>query len=412
MKMSNNNRRRVVVTGLGVISSLGIGWQEFWKNIMAGKSGISPVTAFDTSAHSCHNGGEVRNFDPNQFMHRQRAQKIGRASQMAIAASKLALKDAKMNYRALSKHPTAVTIGTTGAEINLLERFNNIRIGARRRFLDNYYFPAGQASSLSGNVSLELNLNGENSVFTTACASGNYAVGYAADLIRMGRVDFALSGGAEAFSRIVYTGFCRLLNVSADKCRPFDKNRAGMIPSEGAGVVFLETLESALKRKAPIYAEILGYGMSCNADNMIEPAIKSISNAIQKARKDAAVGIDEVDYISAHGTGTKANDRAECAAIYEVFGKRAKAIPISSIKSMLGHTMGASAALETIACCLAIKNNEVPPTINYVTKDPECAIDCVPNKGRKHRVKIALNNSHAFGGDNACLVMEEYRDAR
>lgn len=403
--MSNNNRRRVVVTGLGVISSLGIGWREFWKNIMAGKSGISPVTAFDTSAHSCHNGGEVKDFRPEAFMHRQKAQKIGRTSQMAIAVSKLALKDAKMNYRNLARRSTAVMIGTTTGEINLLERFNNIRVGARRRFLDNYYFPAGQASGLSGNVSLEFNLNGENSVFTNACASGNYAVGYAADLIRMGRADFALSGGAEAFSRIVYTGFCRLLNVSADKCRPFDKNRTGMIPGEGAGVIFLETLESALKRKAPVYAEVLGYGMSCSANHMIEPSVDGVAKAIQKASKDAAVSINEVDYISAHGTGTKANDQAECAAIYKVFGKRAKAIPISSIKSMLGHTMGASAALETIACCLAIKNNEVPPTINYETKDPECAIDCVPNKGRKHRVRIALNNSHAFGGNNACLVL-------
>ena len=402
-----NSNRRVVVTGLGVISSLGIGWQEFWKNIMAGKSGISPVTAFDTSSHSCHIGGEVKDFHPEDFMRRQKAEKIGRASQLAIAASKLAMDDAKMNHRTLSKHTTAVMIGTTAGESNILERFDDLKMDAHCLSVDNKYFLGFPVNGLSGNVSLELNLNGENSVFTNACASGSYAVGYAADLIRLGRVDFALSGGSEAFSRTVYSGFCRLLNVATDKCRPFDKNRTGMVPGEGAGMVFLETLEGALKRKAPIYAEVLDYGMSCNAGNMTEPSVDGICKAMRKALQASAVDISDVDYISAHGTGTKVNDRAECAAVYRVFGKRAGEIPMSSIKSMLGHTMGAAAALETIACCLAIKNSELPPTINYETKDPECDIDCVPNKGRKHKIKIVLNNSQAFGGNNTCLTFKK-----
>lgn len=401
-----NPNRRVVVTGLGVISSLGIGWQEFWKNLMAGKSGISPVTAFDTSAHSCHNGGEVKNFYPTQFMRRQKAEKIGRASQMAIAASKLALEDAKINLREISKKSmTAVAIGTTAGECNFIERFNEIQLSNNSPCVDNSYFWGYPSNALSSNVGLEIKINGENYVFTTACASGNYSIGYVTDLIRSGRVDFALSGGTEAFSRTVYSGFCRLLNVSKDKCRPFDKNRTGMIPGEGAGMLFLETLDSALKREAPIYAEILGYGMSCNAQDMTEAFAEGMARAIQKSLKDAGIDIHDVDYISAHGTGTRINDKAECAAIYKVFGKRAKEIPISSIKSMLGHTMGASAALEAIACCLVIKNNEIPPTINYETKDPECDIDCVPNEGRKHKVKIALNNSSAFGGNNANLVL-------
>ncbi len=378
---------------------------------MAGKSGISAVAAFDTSQYNRHLGGEVRIFNPAQFIAKSRVNHLGRASQMAIAASKLALKDAQVDLKKIDCNRVAVYIGTTTSEIQLLEGFNDCRLSHLKNFNLNAasIFPA---SSLSSNIALEFKLANSNDVFTNACASANYSIGYASDLIKSGRSDFALSGGTEAFSRIIFTGFCRLLNVSKDKCRPFDKNRTGMIPGEGSGMLFLETLDSALKRKAPIYAEILGYGMSCNAQDMTEASAGGMAKAMQKSLKNAGVDIHDVDYISAHGTGTKINDKAECAAIYKVFGKRAKEIPISSIKSMLGHTMGASAAFEAIACCLAIKNNEIPPTINYETKDPECDIDCVPNEGRKHRVKIALNNSSAFGGNNASLIIRRFNNKK
>ena len=406
MKSDNKRKteRRVVVTGLGVVSSLGIGWQEFWKNLIAGKSGISRVEAFDTSGYDRHFAGEVKNFDPTQFMSKQKAQRIGRASQMAIAASKLALKDARLKLNDKIRKRTAVCIGTTTGEIGLLEKFNDGIMIEGKNLISKITLSVYPASSLSANIATEFNISGKNIVFATACASGNYAVGQAFDLIRSKRCDYALAGGADGFSRIVFTGFARMYSIAPEKCQPFDKNRKGMIPGEGAGIVILESLENAQRRKAKIYSEILGYGLSSDAYHMTNPSTGGIIKAVKKALETAGINESQVDYISAHGTATLENDIAECQAINRVFGKITKTIPISSIKSMLGHTMGAAAALETIACCLAIQNSEVPPTINYREKDPYCDINCVPNKGRKHKVRLALNNSQAFGGNNACVI--------
>ncbi len=224
----------------------------------------------------------------------------------------------------------------------------------------------------------------------------------------MNRADIILAGGSDPFSRISFTGFNQFSAVAPERCQPFDKNRKGMMVAEGAGVLVLETLESALKRNAPIYAEILGYGLSCDAQHMTQPSIEGISQCIIKAMNEAGINKDDVDYISAHGTGTLANDRAECAAIKKIFGQLYKRIPVSSIKSMLGHTMGAASALEAITCALVVKNNIIPPTINVETPDPECDIDCVPNEARNHKVNIALNNSYAFGGNNASLVLKKF----
>ena len=218
------------------------------------------------------------------------------------------------------------------------------------------------------------------------------------------KADVMIAGGVDAFSKIAFTGFNRLLAMAPEKCQPFDKNRKGMMLGEGSGMMVLETLESAIKRKAFVYAEVLGYGLSCDAADMTASHWDVIKKATQKALRNSDVRADQVDYISAHGTGTIENDRVECRAIEAVFGKRSKEIPISSIKSMLGHTLGAAAAIEAIACCLAIKEQKLPPTVNFETRDPECDIDCVPNKARKHKVKVALNNSQAFGGNNASVV--------
>ena len=404
--MSQSNDRRVVVTGLGVVSSLGIGWQEFWKNLMAGKSGISKITAFDTSQYDRHYGGEVKNFDPTQFMNPRRAAQIGRASQMAIAASKMAMKDAKLKLNDLQEKKVAVCIGTTTGEIGLLEKFNDAQNLSPQQIFHQALVSVYPTSSLSTNIALELGLQGYSSVFATACAAGNYAIGQAFDLLRSDRVDFALAGGTDGFSRIVFTGFGRLFAMAPEKCQPFDKNRKGMVTGEGAGVLLLENLQSATKRKATIYAEILGYGMSCDASHMTVSSVEGISMAMEKALREAQIAPKEIDYISAHGTGTLENDAAECQAVNRIFCERTKEIPMSSIKSMLGHTMGAAAAFEAISCCLAIEKNEVPPTINFEEKDPDCNIDCVPNKGRKHKVKIALNNSQAFGGNNASVILQ------
>ena len=406
MSNSNPDNRRVVVTGLGVVSSLGIGWQEFWKNLLAGKSGISKITAFDTSPYNRHYGGEVKNFDPTQFMSRKKAERLGRASQMAIAASKLALKDSYLIFKDVNGSKSGVCIGTTMGEPQIMERVDerSFRKGHKLEydFNSSMSYPA---SSIANHVANYLKLEAMNTIFSTACSSGNYAIARACDLIKFGKCDFMLAGGSDALSRIAFTGFGRLYAMAPQKCCPFDKNREGMILGEGAAMVCLESLESAQRRGVKIYAEILGHGLSCDAYHMSEPKVNGIVKALNKALINSSIQLEEIDYISAHGTGTVENDEAECKAINLVFGKRTKYIPVSSIKSMLGHTMGVASVFGAIACCLAIRDGKIPPTINYEKNDPKCKIDCVPNNGRRHMVKIALNNSQAFGGNNACLVL-------
>ncbi len=339
-------------------------------------------------------------------MSRKKAERLGRASQMAIAASKLALEDSKLDLQSIDRERTGVCIGTTAGEIQLLEKLDDYKFQNRKKF-NNGLMMVYPSSSLSTNVSLEYRFNNRSYVFPTACASGNYALGYIFDQIKSSKLDYALAGGSDAFSRIIFTGFGRLYAIAPEKCQPFDKNRQGMIPGEGAGMLLLESLETAKKRRANVYAEILGYGISCDAYDMTEPSVIGVSKALQKALKNSRVNVDQVDYISAHGTGTIENDAAESQAINKVFGKRTSLIPVSSVKSMLGHTMGAASAFGAIACCLAIKDGKIPPTINHEKNDPKCNIDCVPNKSRIHRVRIALNNSQAFGGNNACVVLKE-----
>jgi len=400
-----SDNQRVVVTGLGVVSSLGIGWKPFWKNIIAGKSGISKVEAFDTSQYDRHYAGEVKNFDPTQFMDKKKAAQMGRTSQMAIAACKLALKDAKLTKSNISNNKTGICLGTTMGEGQVIESIVKQSVDAPQEKLKNILALTYPANSISTNVALELGIGGENKVFANACAAGNYAIGQAFDFIKTGRTEFMLAGGVDALSRIAFTGFSRLFAMAPEKCQPFDKNRKGMLLGEGAGVVLLETFSSAKKRKAHIYAEVLGYGLSCDAHHMTASDSDGISKAVRRALESSKVKAEEIDYVSAHGTGTKENDSAECRVFQDVFKKRVKNIPISSIKSMLGHTMGAAAAIEAIACCLAIQDSRVPPTINFDEKDSECDIDCVSNKSRKQKLKTVLNNSQAFGGNNACLVL-------
>lgn len=403
------NKRRVVVTGLGVVSSLGIGWQKFWKNLIAGKSGISKITAFDTSGYDRHYAGEIKDFDPEEFINPKRVKIMGHASQLAISASKLALRDGKLPDKDLDNYRIGVVLGTTMGESRVIENIieNNVRLNEMdAQAMLALAYPA---NALSINTANELKLSGDNLVFSNACSAGNYAISRAFALIRLGRVDYMLAGGADALSRVAFTGFGRLFAMAPEKCQPFDKNRQGMMTGEGAAIVLLESLESAIKRGAKIYTEILGYGFSCNTQDLTLPSVEGIIKAVRHALINSHLKEDEVDYINAHGTGTLENDVAECRAIKTVFGKRCSRIPVSSIKSMLGHTMGAAAAFETIACCLAIDKGRIPPTINFEEKDPNCDIDCVPNKSRAHSIQIALNNSQAFGGSNACLALSDLK---
>lgn len=400
--------KRVVVTGIGVVSSIGIGIDIFWDNLISGKSGISEVILFDTSKYESHRGGEVKDFEPTQFIPKDSLKDMGRASQFAIAAAKMALGDAKLSDLQNLKDKIAVIIGTTMGEAGMIEEVDKHWTALGEEDVWAITILKYPCNAIANNVSRFFQMQGVSIVLPTACSAGNYSIGYGYDLIRSGAANYAIVGGADPFSRIAFTGFNRLYAMSPDVCRPFDKNRKGMMIGEGAGVLVLEALETAEKRHADIYAEVLGYGLSCDAHHMTAPRGESIVKVMEKAIKNSKAKKEDVGYISAHGTGTPANDKAECDAIKKVFGDLAKQIPVSSIKSMLGHTMGAASAIEAIACCLAIKESVIPPTINYETPDPECDIDCVPNKACSKRLKIAVNNSMAFGGNNACLVIADY----
>lgn len=396
--------RRVVVTGLGVVSSLGIGWQEWWKNIMAGKSGISRIKSFDSTPYERHYAGEVKKFKATNFIKDKKILNMGRASQLAIAACKLALEDAGFKLRKSRNTKVGVLIGTTMGEPQVMEDFDAKMIPKGDYQVDPTSAMTYSPTTISANVAKLLKFNGPNLMFSNACAAGNYAVGLAYDYIRSGKVDYILAGGSDAFSRIAFSGFARLYAIAPKKCQPFDKNRQGMIPGEGSAMLFLESLESAIRRKAHIYAEIKGYGLSCDANHMTHPDVNGVQKAILKALGRAEVKPKQVNYISAHGTGTKENDRAECLAFRKVFGADLDDIPVSSIKSMLGHTMGAAAAFESVACCLALKKDEIPPTINFTERDCECDVDCVSQNGRKQIIHTVLNNSQAFGGNNGVLI--------
>jgi 3-oxoacyl-[acyl-carrier-protein] synthase II len=401
------NKRRIVVTGMGVVSSVGVGKDEFWKSIISGKSGISKVTSFNTKELRCHYAGEIKNFIPEDFIVKRKIQFLGRTSQLAIAATFLALKDSRLSLKNISKERTGVFLGTTMGE-KPLEESIDVWIKEGNDKISKSKILQSSPSNLPANIADYFKLQGPNYLIPTACAAGNYAIGYGFDLIKKGDIDYAVVGGADSFSKLAFCGFHRLYAMAPERCQPFDKNRRGMLVGEGAGILFLESLESALKRNSKIYAEILGYGISCDAHHMTASHIEGIEKVIRKALKEADIQREEVDYINAHGTGTQGNDRTECAAIKNVFKEQYKTIPVSSIKSMLGHTMGAASAIEVLTCCLVVKENIIPPTINFETPDTECDIDCVPNRAKIKKVNIALNNGFAFGGNNSCLVIKKY----
>lgn len=401
--------KRVVITGIGVVSSIGTGKDSFWPALLAGTSGISPVSSFDTAKFPVHIGGEVNGFEPARHVLRQNPYSMGRASQMAVAAARDAFADANIDLDNVNRARIGVSIGTTSGEPLFVEMYNDAKKAAGDTAPAEVFgrYPCHVIASY---IAVEFSLHGPAIMIPNACAAGNYAVGYAFDMIRNGRVDMMLAGGADAFSRIPYMGFARLGAIAPEKCQPFDKNRKGMIPGEGAGMMLLEPLDSALARRATIYAEVLGYGASCDSHHMTaahpqaDGAVRAMSMAIQQS----GLTINDVDYISAHGTGTPTNDRLESLAVRTLFGDIAPKVPISSIKSMLGHTMGAASAIEAVACALAVSTGWIPPTINHEEADPDCGLDVVPNKARKTNPKIALNNAYAFGGNNASLCVSRF----
>jgi 3-oxoacyl-[acyl-carrier-protein] synthase II len=398
---------RVAITGIGVITPVGSGRRQCWEALLAGSSGIRTVTSFDTSRFPVHLGAEVTGFDPARHLRRLKASTTGRASQFAAAAARMALLDAGLDLDDIDKNRTGVSMGTTSGEPLFVEQYNDIRKAEGVEAIPGDILARYPCHVIPTYVAIEVGVRGPCLMIPTACAAGNYAIGYGFDAIRAGRADTMLAGGVDAFSRITYMGFARLGAIAPDRCQPFDRDRKGMIPGEGAAVLVLEQLPAARARGAHIYAEVLGYGVSCDSYHMTaaHPEGDGAIRAMQAALRESGVSASEVDYISAHGTGTPTNDRVESLAVRKLFGKKAPAVPMSSIKSMIGHTMGAASAIEAAVCALALDSGWVPPTMNFEQPDPEVDLDYVPNRARKIHPRLVLNNAYAFGGNNASLCL-------
>jgi 3-oxoacyl-[acyl-carrier-protein] synthase II len=400
------NGPTVVVTGLGMVTSIGTGREKFWDALIAGRCGFDKVKSFDTSKYNVHLGAEIQDYNPQDYVLELDCSRIGRASHLAIAAARLALADASLDLETLDRTQAGVCVGTTSGEPHFIERFDDHYVRGDLPKVDERFVRGYPCHVVPGHVAAELGLAGEAMMIPTACAAGNYAIAHACDVLRAGRAQIMLAGGADCFSRITYTGFARLGAIAPEICQPFDRNRKGMVPGEGAAMLLLELKDHAIARRAHIYCEIAGYGLSCDAHHMTaaHPQGEGASRATVLALKQSGIAPESVDYISAHGTGTPTNDRLETIAMKRAFGELAYKIPISSIKSMLGHTMGAASAIEAAVCALAITHQQVPATMNLSEPDPECDLDYVPNIARKCSVSVAMSNAYAFGGNNSSLV--------
>lgn len=399
-------RQRVVVTGLGAVTALGTGRDAFWQGLLAGRVASGPVRSFDATPYGVDRGVEVIGFDAAPYLRRLDPATIARASQLAAVAARLALADAGLDGAPSDPGRGGVMIGTTTGEACEVERLDDAIVAGRPQASDAAFVARYPCHVLAANVAREVGFGGPAAMIPAACAAGNYAIARAVDLLGQGRVDVVLAGGADPFSRITYAGFARLGAIAPDRCRPFDRDRKGMIPAEGAGVLVLETLERARARGARIYAEVVGYGLSCDAHHMTgaHPEGDGALAAMRQALAAAGRPADEVSYVSAHGTGTPTNDSVEAKALERLFGARTPQVPVSSIKSMIGHSMGAASALEAIVCALAVAEDRVPPTVGFEAADEGSRLDVVPNVARELRVELAMNNAYAFGGNNASVL--------
>ncbi|MER5944131.1 beta-ketoacyl-[acyl-carrier-protein] synthase family protein [Streptomyces sp. NPDC001928] len=399
--------RRVVVTGLGAVTSIGIGAEEFLTGLRAGRSGAGPITSFDASGFDHSRACEITEFDAARFVTRLPLREYGRASHFAAAAARMAVADAALPIEDLRAVRSLVSVGTTDGESRDLDGLTRQEVELGPERMDPVVARRVPAGRLSVAAARELGLVDVEAVtLPTACAAGNYAIGYGYDAVRTGEFEFALCGGADAVCLKTFAGFYRLGTIAPERCQPFDRDRKGILTGEGAGMMLLESLDSALARGARIHAEVLGYGLNCDADHPVAPNEDSFARCVRLAHDNAGVTADDVDLISAHGTGTKANDVSEARAIRQVFGGTPPRMV--SIKSMIGHTMGAASALAAIACTLALREGFIPPTINHVETDPECDIDCVPNRAIDADLKVVQNNALAFGGNNAVLILGRF----
>lgn len=409
--------RRVVITGLGVISPVGNDVETFWENIKSGKSGVGKITKFDATNFPVQIAAEVKDFDPLKYFDKREARRLDPFIQFAVAAAEEAVKSAGLEDESIDKERVGVLIGSGIGGIQTIEEQHEILLKKGPRRVSPYCVPMEIINMASGVVSMRFGFKGPNISVVTACATGTHAIGEAFRTIAYGDADVMVAGGAEScITPLAVAGFAaaRALSTRNDEpekaSRPFEKNRDGFVMGEGAGIVVLEEYEHAKRRGAPIFAEIVGYGTSGDAYHMTAPAPQGegAARAMRNALRDAGISPEDIDYINAHGTSTKFNDLYETMAIKSVFKEHAYKVKISSIKSMIGHLLGAAGGVEVISSVLTLKTGIIPPTINYEEPDPECDLDYTPNEAVEADVKYVLKNSFGFGGTNACLVLKRF----
>jgi nodulation protein E len=397
--------RRVAITGLGIISALGSSVPEFWSNLTSNVSGIAPITLVDPTRLRFQNGAEVKNFDPTQHFQSSQQAVMDRFAQFALVAARQAIADSKLDFTSDVKSRTAIVTGSCiGGQAAQDDQFVELYRNSRDR-VHPFTIPRTMANSGASHISMEYGITGPVFTVSTACSSANHAIGQAFWMVRSGQVDAAVAGGSESpFSYGLLKAWESLRVVSPDTCRPFSKNRSGMILGEGGAILVLESLDAARSRGAKVYGEIVGFGMSSDAFNVMAPSADGAAASMTRALQDAELTADSIGYINAHGTGTLANDPTETRAIHLAFGAHANNLAISSTKSVHGHGLGAAGAIEAIATVLALQEGLLPPTANFSEPDPECDLDYIPNEPRRQRVEFALSNSFAFGGLNAVLA--------
>lgn len=415
--MTNFERKRAVVTGLGAITPIGNTLEEYWQGLLTGRNGIDLITLFDPSRHACRIAGEVKGFDPTDYLDRKEIKRMDRFAQFGVSASLQAIADAQFKINDLNAEQVGVIIGSGIGGIKVLEDQQTVYLNKGPSRCSPFMIPMMIANMAAGLTAIHIGAKGPNTCTVTACAAGSHAVGDAFRLIQNGYARAMICGGAEAaVTPLSVAGFAsaRALSTRNDDpkkaCRPFDRDRDGFVMGEGAGILLLEELDHALARGAKIYAEIVGYGMTCDAHHITSPSPGGIgaSRAIALALKDAGITPEEVSYINAHGTSTPANDSTETSAIKTALGDRARKVAVSSTKSMTGHLLGGSGGIEAVATAMAIASDRVPPTINLDNSDPECDLDYVPHESRSMKVNVALSNSFGFGGHNVTLVFKKY----
>ncbi|MCC0637274.1 beta-ketoacyl-ACP synthase II [Clostridioides difficile] len=409
--------KRVVITGLGCVTPLGTGKEEFWNNIKSGVSGIDKITNFDASTYQTQIAGEVKNFHPEEYISKKELKRLDKFAQFAIVSAKLAVEDANLDLDKVDRERVGVIIGSGIGGVEAIETQHKILLEKGNKRVSSLFVPMMIGNMAAGQVSIFLGAKGPNTNVCTACASGTHSIGDAFKVIQRGDADIMVAGGSEAaVTGLAFAGFCNMKAMSTRNddpktaSRPFDKDRDGFVMGEGAGIVILEDLEHALARGAKIYAEVVGYGLTADAYHMTTPAEngEGAARSMNMALKDGNVPLEEVDYINAHGTSTYYNDLYETMAIKTVFGENAYNLCVSSTKSMTGHLLGASGAIEAVVCAMSIEDNFVPPTINIQEVGEDLDLDYVPNKGKEKDIRYALSNSLGFGGHNATIVLKKY----